>query len=237
MSCSAGFRVKLLAALACLAGGAAPQAWAQTPPAGAIFDLAVAHPGLLTRYHAFSVSFTAAQADTTVSFAFREVPAFFAFDNASITAAGSTANLLQDAGFETAAVGSDAPAGWQRFMQPADASFVGEVASNAARYGCVVPASQGTRFWCDGSVEGYDGLAQTIATTAGQTYTVRFDLQNDSATAITPPGIDMLVYAGDGLPSGVVPVPEPASLALLATGLLGMGLLGRRCLSRAAPRG
>ncbi len=215
--------------LAGIMGLAAQHAHAQTPPAGSIFDLAVTHPAALTSYENFSASFVAAQADTTVSFAFRDVPAFFAFDNASVTGPGSTVNLLQDAGFEAAAVGSNFPAGWQRFIQPVDTTFVGVVASNGPSLDCNAGASQGSQFWCDGSFQGYDGLAQAIATTVGQTYTVSFDLQNANNSPITNPTIDMLVYAQDGLPFGTPPagpgptsVPEPAAALLLIPGLIGM---------------
>jgi len=205
---------------------------AQTPPPGALFDLAVTHPTPLTAWQQFSFSFIAGTANTTVSFAFREIPAFFAFDDVSVSLHTGGANLLADPGFEAAVFGQTTPTGWGRFIQPITVSAIGQVATSSQRYGCNVPAHGGTNFWCDGSVEGYDGLFQTVATTVGQQYDVTFWLQDDSGSAIYNPGIDMLGYAAAGLPVGTIPVvnavPEPETYALMLAGLATIGAISRR---------
>jgi hypothetical protein len=76
-----------------------------TPPPGWIFELAPPGPqsGVLSSYQQFTTSFVATSNYTYVSFAFREIPRFFAFDNASVTQVGGTGtNLLSDPGFESA---------------------------------------------------------------------------------------------------------------------------------------
>ncbi len=219
---------------------AAP-AFAQDPPPGAILNLATANPGLvLNGYQQFTTSFVATGTSTTVAWAFREVPAFFAFDDASVTMAGSTNNLLTDPGFERATVGVNIPDdGWYRFIQPVDVSAIGTVSSTTSSYGCPPNlAHSGNVFWCDGSVEGYDGLYQLIATTVGQTYNVSFWLGDNSGSVLTAPTINALVYAGLDLPGGTIPVgptpppvtstPEPATIALVGAGLLALTETARR---------
>lgn len=209
-------------------------ALAQLPPAGAIFDLLPVHPGVLSTYTLFSTSFVADNTSEFVSFAFRETPAFFAFDDASVVVMGGSTNLLADPGFESASFGQNCnhnnnlgcPAGWGAWIQPVDVSAIGQVATNANVYGCSPnSAHSGTNFWCDGSVEGYDAVYQQLTTlTPGLTYNISWWLGDNSGS---PPintvgnGIDMLVYAGDQLPVGTVPLngPEPASLGLVGLGL------------------
>ena len=215
-------------------------AQAQNPPAGSIFDLATAHPAALTTYTQFTTSFVADITGTEyVSFAFREAPAYFAFDDASVVLNGTSTNLLADPGFESAAFGQNCnhnnslgcPSGWSAWIQPVDTSAIGQIATTSSPYGCNVGANSGTTFWCDGSVQGYDGIYQGISTTLGQTYNISFWLEDDSESGITNPTVDMLVYAGDSIPVGTVSiggVPEPLTFGLTGFGLAALGFLRLR---------
>ena len=80
----------------------------------------------------------------------------------------------------------------------------------------------------------YDAISQTIATTAGDNYTISFQAMesNGSQTTFSSvstgslQGIDLLAYAQAGLPAA--DVPEPAGVLILAPGLLGLLALRRR---------
>jgi len=205
---------------------------AQNPPAGAIFDLATANPGLVSQTETlFSTTFVAATTQTFISFAFREVPAYWALDDTSVVLNGTSTNLLANPGFESATVGQNVPTSWNRWIQPIDVSAIGVVVSNASPGGCGTdtPTHGGTQFWCDGSVEGYDAVYQQIATTVGQTYNISWYLGHSTGAAPSAPGIDMLVYATTDLPVGTVPVggvPEPATWSMMGAGMLVMGFVG-----------
>jgi len=166
-------------------------AYAQTPPSGALADLgAIAGFGTPTPFPAAaheSFTFTAGNANTTVSFAFREVPAYFAFSNVSVSTGGG-GNLITNPNFEGSVVLSNIPNGWGRWIQPIDVSAIGVVASQTQRYGCgsIVPNTSSGLYWCDGSVQGYDAIFQTVATTLGSLYTISFDLADNGGFGRTP---------------------------------------------------
>jgi len=96
----------------------------------------------------------------------------------------------------------------------------------------------GSLNYSDGAEQGYDSITQAIATTVGTTYTISFWLDEDSGLKTFSRlstngnvldgggnGVDLLVYAG------TVPTlaPEPASIELLAVGLLAVaGCLRRK---------
>jgi len=214
-------------------------------PLGAILDLAGSPLQTGNNdWTLYSTGFTATGLTTDITFAFRNDPGFTAFDDASISTGGGP-NLFVNGGFET---GTLPP--WT-YDNVYGAPFGGSVTSTGTPGGCagVTPyPHSGTFGWCDGATQAYDAIDQTVATTPGDVYTISFwQTQND--TTGTPEtiyqqlsdngcydttdtsatchggtggnGIDTLVYAQQGIPA---PAPEPATITLLATGLIGAGV-------------
>ena len=201
------------------------------PPAGAILDLAgqpIPH-GAPVQY---SVDFTASLADTSISLAFREDPAFVAVTDIDVTdvTTRSTTNLLVNGDFSLGPVGSDTPIGWT-FENTYGATFSGIVDS-----GCGVG---GSSCWYDGSVQAYDELSQTIGTTVGDVYHISFyatdngslptfsDVSTNGDTTDTGGnGADIVVYAQASAPP--LNTPEPSTWAMMILGFAGMGFVAYR---------
>jgi hypothetical protein len=223
-----------------LAGLIAPnQANAQNPPSGYIFDLSTIHPSAFSPnsvYVQYTVSFVASAPSEYISFAFREAPAFFSFDDASVIQAGGSTNLLADPGFELSGstVGTNFPVGWGRWIQPVDTSAIGVVAQGTNNSCSTSGPHTGSLFWCDGSVQGYDALYQQLnGLTVGATYNISFWVTDNSNAAITNPTVDMVVYAGTALPLGSQTIsatpsatPAPRTLWLILLGITALGVYG-----------
>ena len=212
LSSSAFVLALLLASQASAAGNNNP------PPAGpVVLDLVgMAVPHTYTQYN---VSFAAPTASTDLSFAFREDPAFLMLDDVVLTAQGSATNLVINGGFEAGPLGANAPAGW---------TYLNQFGASAAGVVSTINPHTGTNDYRDGAVQAYDAITQNIATVAGATYNLSFWLTdsgslqtfqhlstNGDTTTSNGNGIDLLVYAGNGVPTRDNGVPEPATWAMM----------------------
>ena len=158
----------------------------------------------------YTYTFTASDINTQVSFLFRQDPAYWAFDDVSVTAPSSSTNLIVNSNFEGGAASSNG-------SQPASWSLIGTPGLDAAgQLTADENAHSGSYDWYDGAVGGFDGLAQTITTTPGVTYTLSFwllstsQLEGNQAPSTAPDESSsveqFLVYAGS-LPGGLVVTP------------------------------
>jgi hypothetical protein len=223
----------LTAAAFSLVVNSAAQAQNLPPPAGAILDLN-GQP-ITNSNQSYSVDFTAAVANTAITFAFRQDPSFESFSNASVVdLTTSSSNILLNGNFALGTVGTSNATSWT-YANMYGAAFGGVVATSTS-----TPACNGfSTCWYDGAVQAYDAISQTVATHVGDVYQISFNLNggggrtysslstNGDVTDTGGNGIDVLVYAQEGLPVAGS-VPEPSTWAMMILGFAGIGFMAYR---------
>jgi hypothetical protein len=206
----------------------APGAFAQNnpPPAGNVI-YSLTGQTMSGTYQEGTADFIATEASTDISFAIREDPAYIELSDISLVdlTAGS-GNLLTNGDFSgstySSAGGLPQPDGWN-YLNIYNATASGRVLGD-----CGFTANGNCYY--DGSVGSYDAIDQAVATTIGDAYQISFYYLDTDANSIYAPqgdgtGRDMFVYAGD---APTAAVPEPASIAIFAAGLLGLAAVQRR---------
>jgi hypothetical protein len=210
---------KIMATLVALFAFASTSAYTQTLPSG---SLGTVTGNTRNTWQPFTYTFTPSTSGANfVGFAFREDPAFWTFDNVTLTAAGSTTNLLTNGTFTTGGRFSvttnngvsnmQAPTNWGVWYQngtyPAAA---GTWTDNGGAHGGV---------WYDGAVGSFDGIYQGVALTAGTTYTIAFEVSGNNTS--NGSSIQLGIYGGACATVSISPdqctIPSTVGFTTLAT--------------------
>jgi uncharacterized repeat protein (TIGR01451 family) len=205
------------------------------PPAGPLLDLSgTPIPGSGNgTYQLYTVNFTAGVENTAITFAFRDDPAFISFAGASVTdtAIPGSSNLLFNGDFSLGPTGSNTPTGWT-YANVYGATFGGTVQPSTNTPGegfiCNFNSTPYSNYWCDGAVQAYDAISQSIVTTVGHIYQISFfvaenshcstnvgvacnfsDLSTNGVAEVGGNGINLTVYAQGGLPVATVTQQGP----------------------------
>ncbi len=120
-------------------------------------------------YTHYSFNVTAVNTTTYLSFFFRQDPSYWGFDDISFTGSNGV-NLVSNGGFETGSYSSWSLVGQQGL------GAAGRVASGSPNSYYYGNPHSGNYWWYDGSVGGWDGIAQAVSTTPGQQYTLSYYL-------------------------------------------------------------
>jgi len=228
------FDLRIACTILALATVASAAAINEPPPAGAILDLNGQPVPNQGSYQQYTVDFTAAVANTAITFAFREDPAFISFEDASLVdLTTASSNLLTNGDFSGGVYSNNGndntPNGWT-YANIYGASFGGGVSSSSC-----VAGGPTANCWYDGAVQAYDAISQTVGTNIGDNYEISFYVSdngpngtfsslstNGDTTDTGGNGVDVLAYAQDGLPAPGV--PEPATYGLVGLGSVGLGV-------------
>ncbi|OYW17394.1 MAG: hypothetical protein B7Z55_12605, partial [Planctomycetales bacterium 12-60-4] len=147
-------------------------------------------------YQFYTYDVVATQADSYLSFTFRNDPAYTSLDTISVTLSGGP-ELLLNGGMDTAT--ADVPDNWVKIgTQGLAAAGIYSTTSPPG-----IGPQAGAGYWRDGAVGGFDGIAQSLTTTIGATYTISFwlggnplfnstDVQSYAYFGALPPGLIIL---------------------------------------------
>jgi hypothetical protein len=164
---------------------------AGTMPGGYIGRILNNTPGQFQNY---SFTYTPGQTGSQyVQLAFRQDPAYWTVTNVSLTAGGSSTNLLQNGNF---ASGGTITAQTNNGPMTVNTPTYWGVAYQSGIYpGAAGNWSPGQ--WYDGAVGSFDAIYQGVSLTAGVTYTVTITVRGDNTgdTSLSG-GVQLGVYAG-----------------------------------------
>ncbi len=202
------------------------------PPVSGLEILNLAGQTIQNGEAAYSADFVASSTESTVTFTFRQDPSFMTLYDVNVSTGGGP-NLLQNGDFsvpspEPGVAGGGVP-DWTYFIQTGNLypEYLGFEANGG---------------FYDGSTQAYDGIDQSFPTVIGDTYDVTFGLNgggyNDGAlyratsdngdtTDTGGDGIDLVVYAGNGLPPATTP-DAASTLGLLGAAMAGLTGLRRK---------